>query len=457
MNQLQSNYDIGVIGGGIAGSMAAVAAARRGCRVIVLEEKGYPGGALTAMGTGPMMTFHAGDTQVIRGIPQEMISRLMERGFSPGHTADSTGYTYTVTPFSAEGMKCVLEEMMLEAGVTLLYHTVVHGADVSEGTLRRIRCFSCGQNFDIGARVFIDATGDGDLLELAGVPTVCGRPGDGKNQPMTMNFKIDGVNTEKIREVMAEHPEYFPFLNKKRGTEKKALRLSVSGFQDLMRQGIASGEVTVDRDVVLTFETNDPGEMIVNMSRINGEDPVNPFSLSRAETEGRRQAWELFRFLRARVPGYENARLLFTGPDAGIRSSRRMVGVYTLTAEDLLSERIFEDRIAACGYPIDIHSADGAGTSHRFLREGGWYTIPFRCLINSEVPNLMAAGRNISCTFEAQASTRVSPCCAAIGEAAGCAASLAVREGVPPARISVPALQRLLREEGAFLGDAQPE
>ena len=446
------HYDIAVIGCGIAGSLAAVAAARHGKKVIAVDEAGYPGGALTAMGTGPMMTFHAGEKQVIRGLPQELIDRLVEKGFSPGHTPDSTGYTYTVTPFSSEGMKRTLEEMMLESGVTLLYHTVVIGADVYGGVLKCVRCFSCGKQFSLEASVFIDATGDGDLLALAGVPCTCGRASDGKNQPMTMNFKIGGVDTNLIRSVMAAQPELFPFLSKKPGLEKKASRLAVSGFQEIMRRGIAEGAISFDRDIVLTFETDAPGEMIVNMSRINGEDPLDPLSLSRAEAEGRRQVFELLDYLKKNVPGYENARLLFSGPNVGIRSSRQMNGCYTLTAEDVLSNRVFEDAVAACGYPIDIHSSDDAGTASTFLPEGTYYTIPYRCLINSIVPNLMAAGRDISCSFEAQASTRVSPCCAALGEAAGCAAAIAVAQSCLPAEIDATALQKMLLAEGAFLG-----
>ena len=261
---------------------------------------------------------------------------------------------------------------------------------------------------------------------------------------MTMNFKIDGVDTARIRSFMEKSPDLFPFLCKKPGIEKYASRLSVSGFQEIMKRGIQEGKITFDRDIVLTFETDREGEMIVNMSRINGEDPIDPLSLTRAEIKGRRQVFELLSYLRQNVPGYESAKLLFSGPNVGIRSSRQMVGVYTLTADDILSNRVFEDRIAAFGYPIDIHSADGTETNSTFLKEETWYTIPYRCLINNEVPNLMAAGRNISCSFEAQASTRVSPCCAALGEAAGCAAHLASRSNVLPTEINISELQETL-------------
>lgn len=445
------SYDVIVCGAGMAGSMAAVAAGRTGARVLVIEEEGYPGGSMTAMGTGPMMTFHAGEMQAVRGLTEELIARLKKKNLSPGHIIDSTGYTYTVTPFSAEGMKRELELMMIESGVTLLYHTVITGAKVEDGVIQHLTCFSCGENFEVTGKVFIDATGDGDVMYLSGAPYKQGRDSDGKDQPMTMNYKIMGVDIARIRELMEKTPEIFPFLYPKAGIQKKAPRLSFSGFQDIMKKGIADGEITFDRDIVLCFETDVAGEVIVNMSRILDENPVDPFSLSRAETEGRRQVWELFDFMKHKVPGFENTRLLSTGPRVGVRSSRRMVGCYTLTAEDILSERKFEDGVAASGYPIDIHSADGTETDSRFLREGGYYTIPYRCLINDGVKNLMSAGRNISASFEAQASTRTSPCCGALGHAAGTAAALAALEGVLPTELDAALLREHLRRADAVI------
>jgi len=444
-------YDVIVCGAGMAGSMAAVAAARMGASVLVVEEEGYPGGSMTSMGTGPMMTFHAGEKQAVRGVTDELIERLKVGNLSPGHIVDSTGYTYTVTPFSAEGMKRELEMMMLEAGATLLYHTVIIGAKTEDGVLRRLTCFSCGETFEVSGKVFIDATGDADVIHMAGAPYKQGRDSDGKDQPMTMNYKIGGLDTAKIRALMEEIPENFPFLYPKAGIQKLAPRLSFSGFQDIMKKAIADGEITFDRDIVLCFETDREGETIVNMSRILNENPVDPFSLSRAETEGRRQVWELFDFMRRKIPGFENTYLISSGPRVGVRSSRRMVGCYTLEAEDILDERRFEDGVAAYGYPIDIHSADGTETDSRFLREGGYYTIPYRCLINDRIPNLMAAGRNISASFEAQASTRTSPCCGALGHAAGAAAAMAAKENVLPTQIDVQALRQALRAQNAVI------
>ncbi|MDY5777745.1 MAG: FAD-dependent oxidoreductase [Bullifex sp.] len=444
-------HDVVVVGGGIAGSLAAVAAARKGCSVIVIEETGQLGGSLTSSGTGPMMTFHAGEKQVIRGLGEELISRLREKGLSPGHTVDSTGYTYTVTPFDAEGMKRELELMILEAGGNILYHAVLCDVNVSE-KLIGITVLCCSQRIDIEGKVFIDATGDASLAMMAGVPVEVGRSSDGKNQPMTMNFRLSGVDIQLIRRLMDENVSIFPFLAPhEKGLERKAVRLSCSGFQDIMKRGIESGELDIDRDIVLFFEDNNPGEVIVNMTRISELSPVDPLEFSQAETEGRRQVWLMYSFLKNNIPGFRNSLLLSSGPRVGVRSSRRIRGVYSITARDMIDETKFDDGIACCGYPIDIHSADGAATDSTFLRWGGYYSIPYRCLINDRVSNIMAAGRDVSSTFEANASLRVSPCCTALGQAAGTAAALAVKNSVSPLNVPIPELRRILSEDGAIV------
>lgn len=444
-------HDVVIVGGGIAGALAAVAAARKGVSTIVIEETGQLGGCLTSSGTGPMMTFHAGEKQVIRGLGEELVSRLKEKGLSPGHTVDSTGYTYTVTPFDAEGMKRELELMILEAGGHILYHAVLSDAEI-QGDLKRITVLCCSQKIAVEGKVFIDATGDAALCMMSGVGVDVGRSKDGKNQPMTMNFRLSGVDIALIRRMMEEDVSLFPFLvPHEKGFEKKAVRLSCSGFQDIMKNGIRSGELDIDRDIVLFFEDNTPGEVIVNMTRISGLSPVDPLEFSAAETEGRRQVWLMYSYLKKNIPGFSESVLLSSGPRIGVRSSRRMKGVYSITARDMIAETLFDDGIACCGYPIDIHSADGAATDSTFLRYGGYYSIPYRCLINEKVSNIMAAGRDVSSEFEANASLRVSPCCTALGQAAGTAAALAILKGVSPLDIDVSELRKILRGDGAIV------
>jgi hypothetical protein len=447
-----TQYDLVVVGGGIAGSMAAIAAGREGLCVLLIEEEGYLGGSLTACGTGPMMTFHAGKIQVVRGLVDEMIQRLVKKGLSVGHIADSTGYTYTVTPFDSEGMKRELELMCLEAGVQLLYHTTLVEAKVERDLLHSITCLCAGNLFAVQGTYFIDASGDADLIAMAGIPFEQGRETDGKDQPLTMNFKLVDVDLQVIRNLMDSNVELFPFLEPKAGLQHQASRLSFSGFQQIMLEGIEKGEITFDRDIVLCFETNASNEVIVNMTRVLGKNPVKPLELTEAELEGRRQVWELYGFLKTHIPGFEQARMISSGPRIGVRSSRRLKGAYRITAQDLLNETIFEDAISACGYPIDIHSPVGADTDSTFLREGGYYTIPLRCLLNEQIPNVLAAGRNISCEFAAHASLRVSPSAGAIGQGAGTAAAVAIKTKTDLFHLDIEALHATLRKAGAYIG-----
>ena len=444
-------YSVVIIGGGISGSIAAIACARSGVSTLLIEETGCLGGCMTSCGTGPMMTFHAGELQVIRGIPDELVQRLKEKGLSPGHIIDSTGYTYTVTPFDSEGMKYELDSMTQEAGVKVLYHSVLSSVEKDDSLIKHIDVISCGDHIIVEADIFIDATGDGDLIHQAGLPYQKGRAADGKNQPMTMNMKLSNVNINAIRELMDQQVELFPFLKPKAGIEKKAPRLSCSGFQEIMREGLKNGEISFDRDIVLFFETNRKNEVIVNMSRVNDLDPVNPEEISRAEVEGRKQIWQLYHYLKKAVPGFSDSQLISSGPNIGIRSSRRLIGNYSISADDILRGEKFPDGIAACGYPIDIHSSDGCDTDSTFLKEGSWYTVPYRCLTNSTIHNLLATGRLISCTFEAQASLRVSPCCGALGQAAGTAAALSIQNGCPPLHLDAETLINDLKQQGAFL------
>ena len=445
-------FDLIVVGGGIAGSMAAIAAARENLQVLLIEEEGYLGGTLTAGGTGPMMTFHAGDNQVVRGLPDELIERLKTKQLSVGHIPDSTGYTYTVTPFDAEGMKRELELMCLESKVQILFHTTVVKADPEKGLLREILCLSSGTLFPVRASFFIDSSGDADLLFLAGIDWEQGREEDGKDQPMTMNFKLTDVNIQAIRSLMNTHIELFPFLKHKPGLHHRAELLSFSGFQDIMRKGLETGAITFDRDIVLCFETPAKNEVIVNMSRVLNKNPVDPIQLTEAEIEGRRQVWELYAFLKAEVPGFENARLIQSGPRIGVRSSRRLKGMYRMTLDDIFSQRKFEDAISACGYPVDIHSPDGAETKSTFLPDGAYYTIPLRSLLNEQVPNVLVAGRNICCEFAAHASLRVSPSSGAIGQGAAIAVAVAIQTNNDLFHIPLDVLHAKLRSLGAFFG-----
>jgi hypothetical protein len=449
-----TDYDVIVAGGGPSGAVAAIAAARNGARTFLFEKHPFLGGSLTAMGVGPMMSFHnPAGRQVVKGIPQEIVDRLTERGASPGHIDDTTTYCSTVTPFDAEALKAVLEDMALEAGVTLLYHAQLAAVACDRGLEGVTLCTKAGL-LEFRSKIFIDATGDGDLAFQAGTPFQKGRESDQKTQPMTMNLKVANVDMARVRAYIEEHPDDFyrdpndpAWLDKLR----RSPRLSAGGFRKAWEEAKARGEITIPREYLLFFETATPGVVIINTSRIQDLDPNDPFDLTRAEILGRRQCDEIFRFVRKHCPGFENA-IRCDGPaQIGVRESRHVRGLYRLTADDLLNQTDFPDAVARGGYPIDIHSPDAAETHTRHLPPDGSYAIPLRCLLVEKPDNLIIAGRCLSATAEAFAAVRVTPISMAIGQAAGTAAALAVRHQSLPRDVDVPELQQTLRAQGAIL------
>lgn len=445
------NYDVIIVGGGISGTMAAVGAARSGVKTLILEQNGFLGGMLTSAGVGPMMTFHAGEKQIVWGITGELINRLQVKGKSPGHIFDTTGYTYTVTPFDYEGMKVELESMLKEAGGDILYHTMLAGVKVEDGNIKSITICNKGGLTELKAKVFIDATGDADLSALCGVEYTKGRETDGACQPMTMKMRMYNVDIAKVKDYIRNNPEEFPGIKGETSIVDKSPRLSMGGFVNIFKRAMESGEITFKRDGILMFEGNTPGEVIINTTRLLGYDSTNPWSLSDAEIEGRRQTQELEKLLKKSVPGFENSYLAFTGPFIGVRSSRQIKGVHTLTAQDILDCRKFEDVIAHGGYPIDIHSPDGQGMKHMFLKWGEIYSIPYRCLVNDKINNMITVGRCISATFEAQAAIRVTPIAGAIGHAGGVGAAIAVKENAGTSNVNVKTLQKVLLDQDAYL------
>jgi 2-polyprenyl-6-methoxyphenol hydroxylase-like FAD-dependent oxidoreductase len=450
------SYDVLVLGGGVSGSVAAIAAARTGARVLLVEEHGFLGGSLTAMGVGPMMSFHnpAGE-QVVRGIADELIARLRARGASLGHIPDTTTYCSTVTPFDSEEMKIELESMFTAAGGSLLYHTQLAAVTrAGEGIAGVVVCNKAGLT-TIRAKVFVDATGDADLAARAGVGFTQGRAADGLAQPMTMNLKLANVDTAAVRAYAQAHPEDFLWkpVGQAEGLRRLATspRLSLAGYLGAWQAARARGEIDIPRDQVLFFETPVPGVVIVNTSRIPGLNATDPFQLSQAEQIGRRQCAQIFQFLKQHAAGFAHAIRMDTAAKIGVRESRHIAGLYQLTADDLTSSRAFDDAIALGGYPIDIHAPAAETTNTTTLKPNTRYQIPLRSLLVAHPDNLVVVGRCISATHEAAAAFRVSPIAMAIGQAGGVVAAEAARRDLPPARVPFAAVRERLLQQGAQL------
>ena len=346
--------------------------------------------------------------------------------------------------------------MVVEAGVEVLYHTRLIDVQTVEKHIRSIYIHNRGGVQEISARLFIDASGDSELVKLAGVPFTEGRVEDNKSQPMTMNVKVGNVNTSQLREYIQQNWEQFDDEIRTADKENvlaRSSRLSLWGFYELWEKAKEKGEVTIPRDNVLFFETNTEGEFIFNTSRILGLNPLNPFDISQAEILGRKQCMEVYQFLKKYIPGFENATLISTAPHIGIRESRHPHAKYVLNTEDLVSERKFDNAIAVGGYPIDIHSPDGGNTDSVHLRDEGTYYIPVDSLLVNELDNLILAGRAIGADHHASAAIRVTPIAMSIGQGAGILAGLAVKNNGTPAEVDYKILKETLKNKGVYLGD----
>ncbi|WP_461218093.1 FAD-dependent oxidoreductase [Lapidilactobacillus salsurivasis] len=465
VNQKDFRYDVVVVGGGMSGVCAAIAAARNGAKTLIIDQNGYFGGSLTAMGVGPMMTFFAGEKQVIKGIGQEIVSNLVEQNFSPGHVLDTTNYISYVTPFDAEGLKLVLDQMIVAADVDVLFHTYLIDAERTDRQTTTIFISNKDGVRRVVADYYIDATGDADLATASGVNFQLGRESDNASQPMTMNLKVYDVDSAELRHAVLADPERFPRLNRDLDVMRKVPFLSFDGFQEEFNAAKARGEISIPREDVLFFETNNPGEFIMNTTRIIDENGVDARSLTHAEMIGRQQCNELYHFLVKYIPGFEHAKIAFSGPSVGVRGSRQIRGVYTLTGSDVLSSKPFKSTIAHNGYPIDIHNPKGEGTSsvHSKLKTemtddhfdrsvmDNYYQIPYEILLPREVDNLLVTGRCVSATFEAQAAIRTTPTMTALGQAAGTAAAQAWHHGQSVQKVDVAVLQDTLISQGSYI------
>lgn len=326
--------------------------------------------------------------------------------------------------FDMEHMKVLLDTLCVQSGVTLLFHATLCAVQTDGAKVTSITVSTKAGLTELYADTFIDTTGDGDLMAFAGCAYQLGRDADNLCQPMTLCFRVTGVNDDLFWD---DFPKITP----------------------LYREFQQQGKIKNIREDVLMFRNLGKGIVHFNSTRVIKLNPVDPVDLSYAEVEARRQMIELYNFVHENFESFKDATLAFSAVSIGVRESRKLLGEYVLTEKDLLDCRRFDDAIAAGNYDIDIHNPAGTGTSHHYFKPGEYYTIPYRSFLPKEYDNLLVSGRCLSATHEAQASVRIMPICCCMGEAAGLAARLAKDNGGNVKKIDIAALHKMLDENGA--------
>lgn len=419
-------YDVAVIGGGPAGAAASIAAARGGAKVLLIEKSNCLGGAACNALVQPFMEYttkvNGEKLRLCCGIFEEITTKLEKMQL------EINGWKSKEKPlqfFNEEYLKVLLDRMVIGAGVELLFHTHLIDAESENGMVKSITISNKSGQEKIFADYFIDATGDADLAYKAGFSCRLGREKDRLCQPMTLCFRLGNVDTSKLDQAERKH------------------------INTLYQQFQQEGKIKNIRENVLMFNSTLDNVIHFNSTRIVKLNPTDAFDVTKAEIEAREQMMELYLFLKENSPAFKNACLTSSAPEIGVRESRMIDGEYLLTAEDLKACIKFKDSIALGNYDIDIHNPEGSGTSHYLFGDGEYYSIPYRSLVPKGAKNLLAAGRCISATHEAQASIRIMPIVYCLGEAAGTACALAKKEQVPVLKVDTNGLRQILKENGA--------
>ncbi len=408
--------DVLVLGSGPAGFAAAYTAAKNGARVVLAEQSGDVGG----ISTSGLMSHWTGTC----GSPlyREILMRSAEK-----NEGERRGrITSTIDP---EKLKTLYLEMLDEVGCRLMLYTFAEDAICDGDKVCGASVINKSGRTEIYADVTIDATGDGDIAARAGAEFILGRESDHKMQPATMMFKVGGVDYSRA--------VFLPSFESTYETENGEL------------QALAKQHIPYPAGHILTYKTTLPGVVTCNMTNAIDIDGTKAEDLTRATLTCRRQLDDIVAYLRKFVPGYEQCYIISSASLIGVRETRHFKGKYTLNEDDILAARVFDDYVVKdAHFNFDVHNITGAGLDktgvQKYFTQQQGYTIPYRCLLPEGKENLLLCGRNISGTHMAHSNFRVMPICVGIGEAAGAAAALAVRQNCAPGEISAEEIRNLI-------------
>ena len=441
-------YEVIICGGGPSGIPAALTAGRQGMKTLLIEATGQLGGVGTSAGVSHLLASRTNDNQVcVAGIFKEITEELAARGgainpdnittqdkYNPhGWTGKISNLTYGV-PFDPIQMAIFLDEKMLETGVDILYFTGVVDVVREENPAQRIShviIFNKSGLQAVPGKVFVDATGDADVAARSGCEFVKGQAKDGLMTPASLVFHVDKVDQEAMSGYI-------------HGTDENR-------FRKLIEELRGKGEWDFPYEIFITVQLTEEGTLMVNTTRICDVDGTDGRSVSHGMMRGRSEVHKLLMLMKRHFPGFENARIKLVAPVLGVRETRRIVGDFVMTVEDLVEGRDFEDTIGFSGYGWDL--PDPRKPSHQPLhgleRKRNYTPIPFRVMVPRPLKNIICPGRAISVERHVLGPLREQGACYAMGHAAGVAAAMVAKNGGSFAEIDTEALREELRQENA--------
>ena len=414
IEKFELHTDVLVLGSGPAGFAAAYTAAKNGAKVILVEQGGDVGG----ISTSGLMSHWTGSC----GSPlyYEILRRSKEK---------NDFEVENITLIDPEKLKTLYLEMLYEVGVKILLYTFAVDAICEGDKVLGATVVNKSGMTDIYAKITIDATGDGDIAARSGAEFMLGRESDNKMQPATLMIKVAGVDYSKAA--------FIPSFETTYQTEKGEL------------QALAKQHIPYPAGHILTYATTLPGVVTCNMTNVTDIDGTHAEDLTEATVTCRKQMDDIVKYLREFVPGYENCFIISSASLIGVRETRHFKGKYTLTEQDILEAKVFDDYVVKdAHFNFDVHNITGAGldktgVQKNFKQDKG-YTIPYRCLLPEVKENLLLCGRNISGTHMAHSNFRAMPICVGTGEAAGTASAIAVKHNCKLIDVDVKKIQDML-------------
>ena len=457
-NHKQLSYDVVVIGGGTGGVCAAIAAARKGAKTVLVERTAVLGGC-AASGLSILGFIDRSGKKVLGGLPQEMYDRLALMDGTIGHFRCPVHNS--ISPINAQMFKILAVEMCREAGVDILFNCDVTDVQIIGGHIRAVTVYGKCTDIRIEGKIFVDGTGDGDMAYLAGCGFTLGQEDEGRlrnsapvMQPSTLMFTITNYDLDKFYKFLDENPDELGIKEDYAdGYDMDFFRTTAGhcliGLTDTIKKARKNGDFTIPRNQFIYIKTAQDTLLANNTSRIINIDASDPFQLSKGIEEGYVQIHQLIDFMHKYVPGFEHAAVADIAPALGIRETRHFHGIRRLSKEEMYAGETQEDAIALCGYNVDIHSGQADHIDLTPLEKA--FGLPYGCFVARDADNLFLAGRTLSVDSTVFAAARVMGPLMAAAEGIGVAAAQCIRDSILPLEVDVARLREALAAQGVIL------